>query len=60
MATGADKELVDAKTGVPDLVFVSLTLCHSAGGREREGEGVEETAERTKQGQPAMLIRTSI
>lgn len=32
MATGSDKELVDAKTGIRDLVIESLTLCQSAGG----------------------------
>lgn len=31
-ATGADKELVDGKTRVRDLVIESLTLCHSAWG----------------------------
>ncbi len=47
VATGADKELVDAKTRVRDLVIEPLTLCHSApGGRER----LEETLQRTKQG----------
>lgn len=35
VATGADKELVDAKTRVHDLVIESLTLCHSAWGGER-------------------------
>lgn len=41
VATGADKELVDAKTRVRDLVIESLTLCHSARG------GGEETRRNT-------------
>lgn len=57
VATGADKELVDAKTRVCDLVIVSLTLCHSAGGGGRET--LEETLQRTKQGQTTMLMGTS-
>lgn len=56
-ATGADKELVDAKTRVCDLVIESLTLCHSAGGKR---ETLEETLQRTKQGQTMMLMGTSI
>lgn len=35
VATGADKELVDAKTRVHDLVIESLTLCHSAWGEKK-------------------------
>ena len=57
MATGTDKELVDAKTRVCDLVIESLTLCHSAGG---ERERLEETLQRTKQGQTTKLMGTSI
>lgn len=57
MATGADKELVDAKTRVRDLVIESLTLCHSVGGKR---ERLEETLQRTKQGQTTKLMGTSI
>lgn len=57
VATGADKELVDAKTRVRDLVIESVTLCHSAGG---DRERLEETLQRSKQGQTAMLMGTSI
>lgn len=57
VATGADKDSVDAKTRVRDLVIESLTRCHSAGGgRER----LEETLQRTKQGQTTMLMGTLI
>lgn len=54
VATGADKELVDGKTRVRDLVIESLTLCHSAWG------GLEEPLQRTAQGQTMMLMGTSI
>ena len=42
VATGADKDLVGAKTKVCDLVMESLTLCHSAGGERETGRNTTE------------------
>lgn len=58
VAKGADKELVDAKTKVCDLVIESLTL--SSPREEERGRERLEDSPTTKMGQTAMLMGTSI